>query len=124
MIHRAVPRNVFLGSIRPTFCRQKWARFPSLKNICSHEKIFRINVRNQRAFRCAAAPNSSSYVPKIQKGKTFADRNGKFGDLLTEQWSGGVTHLYLTAGTGLLIQCKPHFYCKKSVENFCYEKNG
>ena len=39
--------------------------------------------------RYAAAPNSPSYVPKIQEVKQFANRNGKFGDLLTENLSEG-----------------------------------
>ena len=46
IIHRAVPRNFSWGDIGPTFCRQKWAWLPWLKNICLHEKISWKNLTN------------------------------------------------------------------------------
>ena len=63
-----------------------------------------INARNQRDFHHATVHNSSFWVPRMEKLKKFADRNGKFSNLLAEIFSvGGDTSPHPAVGTVVLF---------------------
>ena len=71
-----------------------------VKRMKNLELIF--NFNNLMSFRYAAAPNSSSWVPRIQKSKKLANRNGKFDDLPTVFLSGVCDTSTPSVGTDLL----------------------